>query len=260
MKKTLMVLTFALCATFVFAQTMTPRMKGEYKASTKVATAQNEKCSSVFTKAGTPLMTCDFSSTAGYTTGIVSTGADAHGENYDFATWRRWANADSTTFLAASSIYSALAQQYFGDIETFCSYMMNYADTATSSAENGFMMMSLYDQRTQNSGNFNAYIAFNGIDASSASVVDVEFFQYYRKYYDKCYIDFSTNGTNWTATEINTTGVDIAVNGTLWGMATYTLPLAAAGNSNLSVSILFGLHHLSSLILFVTLCCFVYTL
>ena len=237
MKKTLMVLTFALCATFVFAQTMTPRMKGEYKASTKVATAQNEKCSSVFTKAGTPLMTCDFSSTAGYTTGIVSTGADAHGENYDFATWRRWANADSTTFLAASSIYSALAQQYFGDIETFCSYMMNYADTATSSAENGFMMMSLYDQRTQNSGNFNAYIAFNGIDASSASVVDVEFFQYYRKYYDKCYIDFSTNGTNWTATEINTTGVDIAVNGTLWGMATYTLPLAAAGNSNLSVRI-----------------------
>ena len=242
MKKTLMVLTFALCATFVFAQTMTPRTTGERKASTKALTAQIEKSSSVFTKDATPIVTVDFSAeNVGYSTGIKTGGLDGHGENYDFATWRRWANADSTTFLQAANIYPALAQTYFGNIGNFCSYLMRYADTATSSAENGFMMMSLYDQRTRNSGNFNAYIRIDNINAAGTSVLDLQFFQYYRKYYDKCFVDYTTvaepANSDWTEMEINVTGIDIAINGDLWGMCTYTLPLAAANQSNLSIRI-----------------------
>lgn len=232
MKKTLMVLTFALCATFVFAQTATPRMK-EYKAPTQAAQVQNDFSSSIFTKDATPIVTVDFSAAnTGYSTGVISGGLEGHSENYDFATWRRWANADSSTLVTASETYPALVQNYFGGLETFVTYMQRYLDTATSSAENGWMMMSTYDQRTPYSGNFNAYILIEDIDASDAGVVDIEFFQYYRKYYDNCYIDYSTDdGTSWNEMEINTTGVDLSVNGTLWGMYTYTLPVAAAGNT-----------------------------
>ena len=238
MKKTLMVLTFALCATFVFAQTATPRMGKEYKASAKVANVQTEQQSSIFTKDVTPLFSCDFhAANVDYSTGIVSGGLEGHGENYDYATWRRWPDADSLTLVGASNTYSTLAQSYFGSVERFASYMMQYLDTATSSAENGWMMMSMYDQTTRNSGNFNAYILFENISTSGATVVDVNFFQYYRKYYDNCYVDYTTNGTTWNEMEINVRGVDVAVNGTLWGPVTYTLPLGAAGCPDMSFRI-----------------------
>ena len=238
MKKTLMVLTFALCATFVFAQTATPRMK-EYKAPTRAAQVQNDYSSSIFTKDATPLVYVDFSAAnSGYSTGFVAGGVEGHNENYDFATWRRWANVDSTTLVSAAQVYPALAQTYFGGMDRWVTYMTRFLDTATSSAENGWMMMSLYDQRTPHSGNFNAFVRIDGIDASDAGVVDIEFFQYYRKYYDNCYLDYSIdNGSSWVEMEINTTGVDIDVNGDLWGMSTYTLPVAAAGHSNVSIRI-----------------------
>lgn len=238
MKKTLMVLTFALCASFVFAQMATPRMKSEYKAPAQAAQIQNNNQNFVFTKDATVLFSCDFSAAnTGYSTGVINGGLEGHAENYDFATWHRWPNADSSTFLTAAATYAALAQNYFGGVENFCSGMMGYLDTSVTSAENGFMMMSLYDQRTPFSGNFNAYILFSGIDASEAHVVDVSFYQFYRKYYDNCYLDYCTSGNNFNEMEINTTGIDIDVNGQIVGMVTYTLPIAAAGSSNLSVRI-----------------------
>ena len=226
-----MVLTFALCTTFVFAQTATPRMK-ECKAPAQAVQVQNDYSSSIFTKDATPLVTVDFSAeNNGYSTGVVTGGVEAHAENYDFATWRRWANVEDATFQTASSIYPALAQSYFGGLENFANYSRSYLDTTVSSAENGWMMMSTYDQRTPYSGNFNAYIRIDNIDATEAGVVDIRMYQVYRKYYDNCYIDYSTdNGSTWNSMEINTTGVDISINGMLVGMSTYTLPVAAAGN------------------------------
>lgn len=242
-----MVLTFALCASFVFAQTANLHAPKASMAQTKAVQAQNTPSKGLFTKPGTTLMTVDFHdgtpdnnnvvTGTGYTTGIVSTGIEAHQESADYAFWRRIANVESATLTNQISTYPALAQNYFGGNENFVTYIARYCDTATSSAENGFMMMSLYDQRTPQSGNFNAYIKLSAIDASAASVLDVEFFQYYRKYYDYCYLDYSVNGTSWTETAINVRGVDVSVNGTLSGMATYTLPVAAAGQANLEIRI-----------------------
>lgn len=230
-----MVLSFALCASFAFAQTATPNVK-ETMAPAKAAAQTQNYGSSIFTKDATVLASVDFSSNNnGYSTGTVTGGLEGHAENYDYATWRRWSNAEENTLNSAATIYQALSANYFGGTETFVTYMQRYLDTATSSAENGWMMMSLYDQRTPNSGNFNAYILFEGINASAADVVDVQFYQYYRKYYDYCFLDYSTNGTTWVETEINVSGIDVEVNDDLWGVYTYTLPLAAAGSDNLSV-------------------------
>ena len=238
-----MVLTFALCATFVFAQTATPRTKGEVKkAATTVSQEQHNYGSSIFTKDDPVLFTCDFSvANSNYSTGTIVGGLEGHGQNYDYAQWRRWPNVDSTTFVLAGNTYPRLLQTYFGGWETFYPYLVNYADTAVSSAENGFMMMSMYDQSATNSGNFNAYILFDSIDVSTANVIDVTMFQYYRKYYDYCYIDYNVNGSGnnstWNEMEINIRGIDVEVNGALWGMYTNTLPTAAAGSPNLGVRI-----------------------
>ena len=236
MKKTLMVLTFALCATFVMAQTATPNQGRELKAASTVSTAKATSNSSIFTKVGTPVFTCDFSAAnVGYSTGLKTGGLDGHSQNYDYAQWRRIANNDSATIAAQATVYPAMVQNYFGSLDNFVSYLSNYADSATSSAENGFMMMSLVDQTTTMSGNFNAYILFEHIDASSASVLDFRFFQYYRKYYDHCYVDYSTNGSTWTSYEINVLYLDVDVNDALWGFYAYVLPIACAGQSDLSL-------------------------
>ncbi len=233
-----MVLTFALCATFVFAQTATPRMKGEYKAPAVTAQDQNISSSSIFTKDATPLFTCDFAAAEeGYTTGTVQGGIEAHAENYAYAEWRRIPNADSATLAAQASVYPALAQAW-GGAARFAQGMMGWIDTSVSSGENGFMMMSLFEQRTQHSGHFNAYIMCQGINASTAARVDVEFYQLYRKYYDHCYIDYSTDGgTTWVESEINVTGIDMGINGTLRGFVKYTIPQGAGMCSSLSLRI-----------------------
>ena len=238
MKKTLMVLTFALCATFVFAQTMTPRAKSQVKAPAKAAQVQNDYRSSIFTKDATPIFTCDFSAAnVGYSTGVILGGVEGHGENYDYAQWQRIPNNDSATFAGLAETYAALAQNYFGGITTFATYMCNYMDSANTTAENGFMMMSTYDQRTPNSGNFNAYILFEGIDATTAARVDVTFYQYYRKYYDYCYIDYCTDGTNWNEFEINVRGIDVSVNGIVRGFTKFYLPTATGNCSDLDFRI-----------------------
>lgn len=240
-----MVLTFALCATFVFAQTMTPRAK-ESKAPTSVkhaAVSQNMTASSIFTK-DQALLNVDFHdgtkagnvwTGTGYTTGVISTGTESHGQTYDYAYWQRWTSS-STDQTAMLNMYSAMNSGYFGGEMADYMYTSYLLDTANSTEDNGFMMISLYDQRSRNTGNFNAYIAFASVDASSSAVVDLQFYQNYQRYYDHTYMDYSTNdGASWTAVEINVTGVDVAVNGRLRGTYTYTLPLAAAGNANLKV-------------------------
>ena len=252
MKKTLMVLSFALCASFAFAQTATPRLSKAVKHVSKTEVAQNDLSKALFTKDATPLLTVDFHdgtsdadgmwTGTGYNTGVVTSGLERHGQNYAFAKWRRWPNVEQSTIVGAgdntmSTVYSFMYQNWFGTTN-FATRILSFCDTANTSAGNGFMMMSMIDQQTDNSGNFNAYIQLSNVDATTATVLDVQFYQYYRKFYDFCYIDYKLgdNGT-WTAMEINVTGVDIEVNGTSQGVVSYTLPLATAGQNGLGVRI-----------------------
>ncbi len=236
MKKTLMVLTFALCATFVFAQSATPRVKGLVKASKTEASIQNDYSSSIFTKDGPILRTVDFSApNTGYSTGTITGGIEGHGQPNDYATWQRW-TADQTSLTAASATYPYITQAW-GGAEAFSNNIITMADTAHTTAENGFMLMMVLEQRTMASGNFNAYIRIDSIDVSAANVIDVRFFQRYRKYYDHNYIDYCTDGVNWNEVEINVTGIDVDVNGDLAGFRSYSLPVAAASGNYVDIRI-----------------------
>ena len=239
MKKTLMVLTFALCGSIAFAQTATPYQGREVKAASKAVITQNSN-SSIFTKDETVLKYVDFSGdNLDYTTGIVTTGAAAHSQNFDYAQWRRIANVEQSTLESQAETYPTVVRWFGGgDVTSFANTFRNLADSSVSSAENGFMFMDMLDQTTPNSGNFNAFIRIDNIDASAASVLDIRFYQWYQKYYDQNYVDYSiNNGSTWVSTEVNIGGVDVQVNSALRGFYRYTLPLAAAGSSSLSVRV-----------------------
>lgn len=246
-----MVLTFAFCATFVFAQNAGMRNSQELKAASKTSAVQPELSKALFSKTDVTLFTVDFSdgtadangnyTGTGYSTNVVTSGTEAHGQAFAFAKWRRWPNVNQSTIEGSgsntmSSVYSFMYQSYFTPAR-FATQIVAMCDTATSSAENGFMMMSMVDQRTDQTGNFNAFIELSAVDASNAGVLDIRFYQYYRKFYDFCYVDYRIGTGAWTAVEINVRGVDVNVNNSIRGFVTYTLPLAAAGQANLGLRI-----------------------
>lgn len=195
---------------------------------------------------GIPLATVDFHDGSlygnfymgtGYSTSVVTTGPLQHvTPNDPNSYWYRIADTNTSTLTAAANRYQRLANNYFGSVDNFVTYIRGYADASVSSADNGFMMMSLYEPSSSNSGIYNACINLGVVDASSASVVDVSFYQYYRKFYDYCYIDWRTSSNgSWNEMEINVTGEDVDVNSHMIGFVTYTLPLAAAGQDYLEV-------------------------
>ena len=192
-------------------------------------------------QAQSPLFTCDFHdgtdsngvfTGTGYITGIIDTGTEAHAQTAAFSKWHHWPNLDQSTLTGTDSntmqsVYPFIFQSYGG-----ASTILNLCDSAHTSTGNGFMMMSMLDQQAIHStGNFNAYIQLGPIDASSAPVVAVQFFQSYRKLRDHCYLDYSTDGATWNETEINLMGT----NGTAQGVVSYTLPYDAAGQSSLMI-------------------------
>lgn len=167
----------------------------------------------------------------GYSTGVVTSGTEQHGQSAAYSYWQRIAG----TGAAAQSTVSALFPYFYSRLFSWDHFVGNL-DAGVSSADNGYMMMSLMDQRADQTGNFNAYINLGVVNASQAPVVDVRLFQYYKKYYDHCYIDWRTSSTGaWNSMEINALGEDVEVNGFLLGFRTYTLPLAAAGQGYLEL-------------------------
>ena len=171
----------------------------------------------------------------GYSTGWITSGVSQHSQNFSFAYWRRVRDTSNASLEALATICSRLENQYYGGMDNFKSYLCTYA-SSLQSPDNGFMIIIPYEQATMGSGVFNAYIDLGTVDVSYADVVDVSFYQYYRKYYDKCYIDWRTSSSSeWQSMEINVTGEDVNVSGTLRGRVVATLPLEALQTGSLQV-------------------------
>ena len=105
---------------------------------------------------------------------------------------------------------------------------------------NGFMLASMVDFNWNNSyplsGYYmNSYVAFPAVTIpATTQVVEVAWRQMYRKYYDQCFVDYKVNG-QWQTMEVNVTGIDAEINS--WGNfdAHYSLPIAAAQESQLEL-------------------------
>lgn len=166
----------------------------------------------------------------GYSTGVISSGFEGHAQTAPYSFWRRWPDVSASTLLDMDSVYPYLMPSFFPSID----YLLNNLDTASSSAENGWMMISLFDQQTVNSGNFNAYIQIDSIDASNTNLLQVQFYQYYpRQAYDQCYIDYSVDQTNWVSMAIN--NIPIEASSGFRGFCSHTITLPSSGFNNVSI-------------------------
>lgn len=78
------------------------------------------------------------------------------------------------------------------------------APIASTTAANGF---ALFDSDLLCGGSQNAWLAVaEPIDLSGNTGVVLQFEQFYREYQGMCYVETSTDGTNWTTTQINNIG------------------------------------------------------
>lgn len=243
MKKTLMALALAFCATVAFAQV--PRNARVQRAvdavGTKVTTnmndaqmqRQNAFKGSIFTKAA--LFTEDFNSTSStYSVGHAS------GANYQASTYAQWVRVGDTSMATCNSqtvvnqlpnLFGTNQNDYFND------GLGGLFESTTP--DNGFMVMSMWSQVNAGTpGNFDSWITFDSVQPTPNNLYDVTFYQYFRKFnFDSCFVEYSSNGSNWNSIYINRRGIDVATNGILNGEKTVSLPLAVAAYQNLYLRI-----------------------
>ena len=147
-----------------------------------------------------------------------------------------WARiSDSATFV--SSTYASNYPNSYNFSPSFGGMVAAYMGSAYTGNDNGFMFLSMIEAGFNPGGGtyVNAYISFPaGARPTTTQVVDVEWDQAYRKYYDQCFVDYKINGA-WNSMEVNVTGIDIEINS--WGVqhCRYTMPLALASESNIEL-------------------------
>lgn len=263
MKKTIMVLGFALFATVAFAQTSMTAKKAQpvdVQRTSDISMSNADYKGSIFTKDG-ELFTCTFSSAdegTNFTTGTIGANVTIAGSNryqggsevdiqspehtmsgYPF-TWHRIADTTTQTFntLYQSGNYPVICNHYWT-----ANHVMLTKRVTSNTPMDGFMMMSMIDNYVDwggngATGNQDAYIAFSPVNTSTAPLVQVEFFQYYICFnFDRCYLDYSTDGVNWSAVEINARNIDLSSNDATRGWIRNTMPQSCAGVNNLYIRI-----------------------
>lgn len=255
MKKTLMVLSFALCASFAFAQTNNPVAGKTTDKAVRVApTAEEISASagytgSIFTKDDDPIFSCTFANGDPYTTGTITAATTAqqmlsngqtvtltlpaHTNNYAYAQWARIADTSSATIASIASTYPAVTSHLPW---AFTNFIEN------TTPNDGFMIMSMIDNYTtwggfaDAGGGQDAYIQFN-INTTGHPLVVARFYQLYRKFnHDKCYVDYQVNGA-WYSMEFNVKGVDMAGNSNYNGWKRVTLPVEVGNQANATIRI-----------------------
>jgi len=253
-----MVLSFALCATFAFAQTNKSMTATAGQVIDRNVAVEDETLvqktgytGSIFTKEDA-LFLCDFSVDGqGYSVGAVGAGEQVNGTN--IPTHAQTA-AHSQWHRLPSNILSQIeAVDFFGATYYPVTYDMwgvyicgsnGATPFGSTTADAGIMVMTMQDQVPGSGwgghgtiGAFDAYMRFDGINTTGESLVRVRFYQYYRCFNaDQCWIDYSIDGGNtWSGVEVNVARVDVDVNSSTRGWKTTTMPSAIANKSNVSL-------------------------
>ena len=235
MKKVLMVMGFALCASVAFAQTSRISIKDDVrkeKAPTAPTKAAVDYKASIFSKANghDTIQVFKIDVASDYTIGVIGASdrindtvvgnGNKHSINGDKNRWQRVASCESFT-QNITSIVPGLADFLTWDVQGVPTchpeYITEDIEPSVSPREpndDGFMFLS-YMETNLTRGIFNTYFTIPQVARpSNAQMIEVSLTQCYRKYYDRCYIDYKVNGS-WWAREINITGIDISVNS--WG-------------------------------------------
>ena len=245
MKKALLFIGLAVCTSFAFAQTnnYAKSEKIDFGKSKTVTVSLNADANlpvdykaSIFTKAdGDTIITWNFNSNpaqAGFvfgeagrvTTPIVVNGdtLNANAQTNPSATWQ-WVEGDD--FFTSTFFQTNYTDASYANYIT--RYLQNYMD------DGGYMLMSM--RVVHGSGLPHAYMTFPSVAVpANTTIVDVDFDQLYRKFYDQCYIDYKING-NWQYMAVNVDGVDADINSFSSLHRTYTMPVALVQEANIEL-------------------------
>ena len=244
-----MVLSFALCATFAFAQSnklAVNRMAAD-KAPVAVENVKAQPAAgytgSIFTKEG-ELFLCTFEDNSNlYSTGAIGsnelvngTNATPHAQQAFHSTWHR---LPDSTGNYNENIYGA--DHYGVTVGHYANYggWHYFTEEMRSNTPNdGFMVMTMQDQisdwgGTGANGAFDAYIAFAPFSSQGVGLLRVRFYQLYRCFNnDKCWIDYSVDNSTWYAIEVNRARIDVSVNGWAIGWKSASMPSATANQAS----------------------------
>ncbi len=170
--------------------------------------------------------------------------ADAYGPEISSYTQKKfmWNSYDSATvgYLNTQGLATDFPRSnaWFGG--AMAKSISEYMDSNNCSSNDGFAIMTVFEQATIEGKAFNNYIRFNSFEIpEEVNVIDFQLYQWYMKFYDKCYVDYRTENMppdEWKSMEINVTGVDIDVNARLNGTFTYTLPVRAVYDAHNSTA------------------------
>ena len=266
MKKALIVLGFAMLTTVTMAQTkkMVLPDNNPVRANISVADFQQpvDYKSSIFTKDGEVTVRM-FQFDAQDMTGInygsscrilagdvigndTVTEANGHGVEGNNTYWIRVNSVDSIPEVVDGQIVPGTGSVSF--VTTYpespfygaASGRMGVYMGAQNGIEedNGFMFVSLIEHRSD-ANDYHVYFSLPAVTLPAGTeVFDVDFRQYFRKFYDNTYIDYKVveNGVDhWYAVEVNVRGIDVEVNGTGAGHYRVTMPfdLATYGTAEL---------------------------
>ena len=248
-----MVLGFALCATFAFAQSnkSVSNIKQvdrttTFDPSTEVVQQTAGFNGSIFTKEG-EYFTCTFAASDAnvlYSFGTIGDGSSSddvvngtalieHSCGDYHGSWHRIADTAVSTWTSSSmqGWYPVLIQ-YFGGM-----ILNNFS---SENPNDGFAMMSMIDDYAGWGGtgavnDYDAYIKFAGFSSMGAQKLRARFYQFYRRFNnDKTYIDYrcDSTGGQWMTIEVNSAYVS---NGTYSSYVAYTLPKSTVNNTNLEL-------------------------
>ncbi|MBQ9418740.1 MAG: leucine-rich repeat domain-containing protein [Bacteroidales bacterium] len=137
--------------------------------------------------------------------------------------------SDSASFLIDDR-YTSFGQQAY-----LRTYILAFMNRRVTGDDNGFMLMTML--AAHGSGNIHAWFELPPVPrCDTASLIDVRLTQMYRKYYDRCYIDYKI-GDAWYAREINVEGIDVNINNFASVYAAYTMPAALAQQSSYNIRV-----------------------
>ena len=225
MKKVLMVMGFALCASIAFAQTARIVDKNDAKkyetVSTSAVKAPVDYKATIFSKANghDTIQVFTFGTSTTSTIGVIAAsdiiddtaaGSSANNISIDAAKWKRYTSLNNFRSNVATQQPQLAAMWSGSAVDDICDRM----DPSLSPREgddDGFMLLS-YRESSAPSGRINTYFTLPDVQRpADAVMIEVSLTQAYAKYYDRCYIDYYAGG-QWWAREVNVTGIDADVN------------------------------------------------
>ena len=240
MKKTLMALSLALCATVAFAQM--PKNARVYRAATDVkaststsldakeAQRQDAFKGSIFTKA--PLYTQDFTTQTGFSVGRNTN------PGYQTANYAQWQYASDTTAAALSQFATAMPAMFDRTNGWLVNAQGGLGGLFESQSGGGFVAMSMRDAGSTSqgitSGNFDSWIDFEHVVPAAGNMYDVSFYQWFMKFNrDSCFLEYSDDSIAWNQIYINRHGVELASNASTRAVKTVALPAIVNTYNNL---------------------------